>query len=266
MRNSLMDVIPEHSQNHIVNPVKSEFIMQRPASISFSARPRTGFTLVEILVVIVIIIILAAVLFGISRRGIQAARSANCVSNLRQIGASLISYAQERNGQLPPLEAKNPNGSGNGIWAVQLARAGYLWDPSTPGPPKLGEGVWACPECDFRNNNQRGYGVVEGTIFQYSDRPSTVNSRLGRQENGSLRLSQIEEPERTWLVGDVAQSPADLKKSWFAIFPQPSRWSGHTPAARHNRKVNVCMVDGHVETLTMRELKDPDKDFTMYKP
>jgi prepilin-type processing-associated H-X9-DG protein len=64
----------------------------------------------------------------------------------------------------------------------------------------------------------------------------------------------------------VAESPANLKRSWFAIFPPPSRWSAQTPAARHNGKVNVCMVDGHVESLTMRELRDPDKDYTMYKP
>jgi prepilin-type N-terminal cleavage/methylation domain-containing protein/prepilin-type processing-associated H-X9-DG protein len=223
-----------------------------------------GFTLIEVLVVITIIVVLAVLsTLGVSKLR-SAAHGANCTSNLRQIGAAMISYAQERNGKLPALELKNPNGSGNGIWAVQLAKEGYLWEPSTPGPPKLGEGVWACPECDFRNNNQRGYGVVEATIFQYSDRPSTVNSRLGRQENGSLRLNQIEDPANTWLVGDAAESPGNLKRSWFAIWPQPSRWTGsHTPAARHRGRVNVCMVDGHVESLSMKELRE--KDYTMFK-
>ncbi|MEX1114006.1 MAG: prepilin-type N-terminal cleavage/methylation domain-containing protein [Akkermansiaceae bacterium] len=226
-----------------------------------------GFTLTELLVVMLIIVVLAA----LSTLGVQrirsSARGANCISNLRQIGVAMISYAQERSGQLPALEAKNPNGSGNGNWAVLMAREGYLWDTSIPGPPKLSEGVWACPECDFRNNNQRGYGVVEGTIFQYSDRVSTVNSRLGKTDKGSLRLNAIDDPARTWLVGDAAESPDNIKRSWFAIWPQPTRWAnGHTPAARHGVKVNVCMVDGHVESLTMQELKATDKDYTMFKP
>ena len=226
-----------------------------------------GFTLTEVLVVITIILVLAFLsTLGVSKLR-SAARGANCVSNLRQIGAAMISYAQERNGQLPALEAKNPNGGGNGIWAVLMAREGYLWDISIPGKPKLGEGVWACPECDFRNNNQRGYGVVEGTIFQYSNRLSTVNSRLGRTEKGSLRLNMIDDPTRTWLVGDAARGPDQINKSWFAIWPQPTRWAnGHTPAARHGGKVNVCMVDGHVESLSMKELLSPDKDYTMFKP
>ena len=29
--------------------------------------------------------------------------------------------------------------------------------------------------------------------------------------------------------------------------------------------VNICMVDGHVESLTMKNLEAPDKDYTMIK-
>ncbi|QTN32021.1 prepilin-type N-terminal cleavage/methylation domain-containing protein [Akkermansiaceae bacterium] len=223
-----------------------------------------GFTLVELLIVIAIIAVLAVLSFLGASKFKSRAKGITCASNLRQIGTAMISYAQERNGQLPALEAKNPNGSGNGNWAVLMAREGYLWDTSMPGPPKLGEGVWACPDCDFRNNNQRGYGVVEGTIFQYSDRMSTVNSRLGRTEKGSLRLSAIEDPARTWLVGDAAEKPDQINKSWFAIWPQPTRWaSSHPPASRHGGKVNVCMVDGHVRAMTMQDLTDGN--YTMYK-
>jgi prepilin-type N-terminal cleavage/methylation domain-containing protein len=56
---------------------------------------RRGFTLVELLVVIVIIVILAAILFPVFSQARQAARQANCISNLRQMSLALSMYTQD---------------------------------------------------------------------------------------------------------------------------------------------------------------------------
>ena len=58
-------------------------------------RRRKGFTLIELLVVIAIIAILAAILFPVFARSREAARSATCKSNLRQIGMAIRLYAQD---------------------------------------------------------------------------------------------------------------------------------------------------------------------------
>ena len=93
--------------------------------------------------------------------------------------------------------------------------------------------------------------MVEGTVFVYEE-----NKPLGVDEAGSLRLTKIAKPSRTWLVGDASGKASEPNKGWYAIWSAPGRWNNHGPAARHGGKVNVCMVDGHVESLTPKEIED----------
>jgi len=62
---------------------------------------RRGFTLVELLVVIAIIAILAAILFPVFARAREAARSASCRSNLKQIGLAINMYRQDYDETMP---------------------------------------------------------------------------------------------------------------------------------------------------------------------
>jgi len=65
---------------------------------SFAApRARNAFTLIELLVVIAIIAILAALLLPALSRAKEQGNSTVCKSNLKQIGAALISYAADCN-------------------------------------------------------------------------------------------------------------------------------------------------------------------------
>ena len=223
-------------------------------------------TLVELLVVITIILVLAALsMMGLGRVR-SAARGATCTSNLRQIGAAMISYATDNSGKLPPIEDRSGAGGPLGLlWTQSLAdekKQIYLAKVTNrKGKLSFSAGVWACPDCTVVQTNYQGYGAAEGTVMKVKrGKPD------GSPGDGSLNLAQIPNPERTWLVGDTADKASDLKTGWYAIWADPKKWTGsHVPAGRHAGKVNVCMVDGHVESLTKKRLEAPDKDYTMFK-
>lgn len=66
-------------------------------------RHHKGFTLIELLVVIAIIAILAALLFPVFLRATENARISTCISNLKQIGVGIRSYAESWNGVCPTV-------------------------------------------------------------------------------------------------------------------------------------------------------------------
>src|SRR6188768_703565 len=72
-----------------------------PSSLSSSSASRSGFTLVELLVVIGIIAILISLLLPSLARARKAAQTVACAANLRSILQATHIFASQNNGLLP---------------------------------------------------------------------------------------------------------------------------------------------------------------------
>src|SRR5262245_33753288 len=70
-----------------------------------------GFTLIELLVVIAIVAILVGILFPVFAQAREAARTAACLSNVKQIADAQMMYAQDYEEAILPGEIANPEAS-----------------------------------------------------------------------------------------------------------------------------------------------------------
>ena len=87
---------------------------------------KSGFTLIELLVVIAIIAILAAILFPVFAQAREKARQSTCLSNEKQIGLAILSYAQDADETIVQNEYLYKT-NGNGAAGVAGAYDNVKW-------------------------------------------------------------------------------------------------------------------------------------------
>src|SRR5262245_60236055 len=88
--------------------------------VEYSSRLR-AFTLIELLVVISIIALLVAVLLPALGTAREESRKVKCLANLKQIGAAVVMYVQDKGEQIPWV---NPHPAAG--WISQFAWGGFV--------------------------------------------------------------------------------------------------------------------------------------------
>ena len=186
---------------------------------------RSGFTLIEILIVIGIVALLAALMLPALNSARDHARSVHCAQNQRQLAAAFINYTGDWDGLLPrwytvdggPRVSVLGLRKGQRDWATDILP--YIQD----------ESLFLCP-------NKR---LVRGFGF---------NLWLSRKEG--FAVADVAFPTRTTIFAEIAGGsplrdiydfvPGSAPEGW----PVDSRFQFEP---RHGGGGNLAFVDGHVK-------------------
>lgn len=198
---------------------------------------RTAFTLIELVVVIGIITLLLALLLPLLGRVRRASGEVTCLSNLRQWAAAVQMYANSNQGYLPrrgqgvqpTSQINRPQDWFNALPPlvqlkpyVDLASAGTI--PRPDGP----HSIWLCPQAsDMAGPCYWSYGMNMGLSVEEASQNNGMPDKITRVGNTSVMVFM-----------------ADAPGNYCSVFPSRTP-GGYNPVARHDRRVNLCFLDGH---------------------
>ncbi|MEA2709666.1 MAG: hypothetical protein QOF78_2267 [Phycisphaerales bacterium] len=199
-----------------------------------NASTRRAFTLVELLVVIGIIAILISVLLPTLSRARKAARSAQCLSNVRQLGMAFLMYTNTYRRSIPFYQ----NSEEQGLWIGQL-RGVYsridasrtcpeAWEPFNTTTPTERTGTafncWGPATGAAFIGTQTGSYGFNGWLYWFNT--ATTPSRGAPVAAPALPFTLgYPDPQRDWFKVPFAKRGAEIPvfgdSVWVDGWPRP---------------------------------------------
>ena len=206
------------------------------------SRTLYGFTLIETLMCMAVLAILALILLPAIQRVRGNARQTTCASNLRQVHSGVMRYVLENDGRFPDVNVRLVDEDGNPgpykSWWQHIAP--YVGGPDSSSSIPVHK-ILQCPEVAMLGNE----------LMTRADRMRLpnygMNNHLGRVSNGAgvitaggtVRVTDVEEPSQTLLVGDNGMGKTAPQAE---LSPTKVTWQGD----KHADGSNFLWVDGHV--------------------
>ena len=209
----------------------------------FPRSHRGAFTLIELLTVIAIIGILAAILIPVVGSVRARAKSATCMSNLRQIGIALNLYATANRNNLPISHDSSIVGSWwtkRWEWQIQSYLEERKAAAHTDALRAVFDSVFRCPSKP--NFSLDGPTDVERESYGMN---AFNNGAAGGAKMRSI--TSFAQPSSVMLVMDTnSGSPSLINGTVVNSNAYGARW--------HSDKDHVVFADGHVAALAKGEL------------
>ncbi|MFQ3548208.1 MAG: prepilin-type N-terminal cleavage/methylation domain-containing protein [Armatimonadota bacterium] len=221
---------------------------------------KSGFTIIELLVVVAIIAILAAIIFPVISAAKNTGKTATCKANLKQIGTALQLYRDDWNSLQMMRDIKGFlvwGGEQKG-WAEKLFKYHNKID------------VYKCParKVNFAyslnerlSNPASSFPVRPSAFMAVFEVPGTGKGTIdvtGQTKNlprtGDANLADGFQ-EDGYVYGPSPKMNPNIKIStyqWYSdkdTFPQPHNFHRLYFPGPHNGASNVLFYDGHVESF-----------------
>jgi len=255
-------------------------------------RSRSGFTLVELLVVIGILAILAALLLPALNGVREQSRAVTCASNMRQLAVGILGYVSDHDGYFPWAGGVDRNEKEDWVWGGQNrdqtenkmfwgdppdnfghhAEAGSVFEYMTGRKPlRSGSGkngldenhrviypVYRCPSSGLLGEALR----VNFSMNTFIDSSRFDGSRSPSDRGASIL--QVRRPSEKILL--VNEDPRTMHNASF--HPRGSAYGGGSGTAfnggllhiMHRGKINICFMDGHVDRFSTEQVLEMQKD------
>jgi len=228
--------------------------MQKP----LHSAARRAFTLVELLVVIAIIAMLAAMLLPALAGAKAKARSAVCLSNLRQVGLAMRLYATENNGNIPfgpkagaftsPMNLYPSTGAPTSLISLVNGAPvglGLLLSQQLAAQPK----VLFCPGSDQRLNadTQLTNVGVRQALGSYYYRHAGNTQMFGSPTLTPPKLDNLGDNRNGTPIRALVIDTQFLCPPGMATY-------GVLPSTHHQQRVvNILYADGHTQLQLNRD-------------
>ncbi len=221
---------------------------------------RSGFTMIELLVVLTIIAILASLLLPSVLRAREKARQVHCANNLRQIGIASYSYSDEYGQYVMPGKFEDTENDKNYNHWINYMYAELLPDKDVFLCPSLGDDDHFNPSGGDNTIVQASYirNIIEPGKWDGAAISTDPDKSWGwGTTTKPIRIQQVQNPADKVNIMDIAGGGMAATVSGIRRFDGTDHGpindkplSGFRRVGYHHRLgFNVLMGDGHIEHM-----------------